>query len=265
LVSSSAAGSKQSQAAWWFPVQPGTYDVAVTWLAAGNLSRTVGFDVYDGLSWIQQVVVNQQVAPSDFTDQEVGWKRLGTFTITTNVFHISTWNSPTDGAVCADGIRIVPSSALMAAASATAMAEPALLRDDQLSSIAAAAEARWAAAGLTSAMLEQLKQTQIVVTDLPAGYLGLTEGNQILISRDAAGYGWFVDPTPAVDEEFARLGTEKELKAIDPRAVDRIDLLTVVEHELGHVLGLGDLEASLDALMSAKLGTGIRRLPTNLV
>ena len=123
------------------------------------------------------------------------------------------------------------------------------------------AEDRWAATGLTTALLEQLKQSQIVIADLPAGYLGLTEGNRILISRNAAGFGWFIDPTPAIDEEFARLGTGNELRAIDPRAVDRIDLLTVVEHELGHVLGLDDLDASLDALMSAKLGTGIRRMP----
>ena len=61
------------------------------------------------------------------------------------------------------------------------------------------------------------------------------------------------------------MGTGNKLTAIDPRAVDRIDLLTVVEHELGHVLGLDDLDASLDALMSAKLGSGVRRLPSALV
>ena len=33
--------------------------------------------------------------------------------------------------------------------------------------------------------------------------LGETVGNTILIDRDAAGYGWFVDPTPADDVEFA--------------------------------------------------------------
>ena len=110
-------------------------------------------------------------------------------------------------------------------------------------------------------MIERLKQTRIVVTDLPAGYLALTEGNQILLSRDATGFRWFVDPTPAVDEEFARLGAGSELNAMDPKAVDRIDLLTVVEHEMGHILGLGDLDASLDLLMSDQLGVGIRRLP----
>jgi hypothetical protein len=264
LVSSSANGSKASQAAWWAPVQPGIYDVALTWPAAGNLSRTVAFDIYDGSRWIQQVVVNQQAAPNDFTDQEVGWKRLGSFTLTSNALHVSTWNSPTDGAVCIDAMRVVPASGLMAAASAPTTAATTSLGDAQLQSMVAAAEAKWAAAGLANAMLDQLKQTRIVLADLPTGYLGITAGNRILISRNAAGFGWFIDSTPTIDEEYARLEAGSGLKAIDPRAVDRIDLLTVVEHELGHVLGLDDLEASLDALMSAQLGTGIRRLPTVL-
>ena len=51
------------------------------------------------------------------------------------------------------------------------------------------------------------------------------------------------------------------MPAIDPQAVDRIDLLTVVEHELGHFAGLGNLGASSDALMSGVLGTGVRRDP----
>ena len=55
--------------------------------------------------------------------------------------------------------------------------------------------------------------------------------------------------------------SSQQLRAIDPRVVDRIDLLTVVEHELGHVAGLGDLDASVNDLMSGTLGVGIRRNP----
>ena len=55
--------------------------------------------------------------------------------------------------------------------------------------------------------------------------------------------------------------SNQQLRAIDPRAVDRIDLLTVVEHELGHVAGLGDLDASADNLMSGVLGVGVRWNP----
>ena len=102
----------------------------------------------------------------------------------------------------------------------------------------------------------------VQVADLPGGMLGEAVGKTILIDRDAAGYGWFVDPTPAMDEEFT-LPSNQQLRAIDPRAVDRIDLLTVVEHELGHVLGLKDLSASTDDLMSGVLGIGVRRDPSH--
>jgi hypothetical protein len=38
-----------------------------------------------------------------------------------------------------------------------------------------------------------------------------------------------------------------------------MDLGTVVEHELGHVAGLPDLDALTDDVMSGVLGNGIRR------
>jgi hypothetical protein len=41
--------------------------------------------------------------------------------------------------------------------------------------------------------------------------------------------------------------------------VDRIDLLTVVEHELGHLAGLSDLDFSAPSLMAGQLKLGIRR------
>ena len=75
----------------------------------------------------------------------------------------------------------------------------------------------------------------------------------MLIDRNAAGYGWFVDPTPTLDEEFASSGTSGQLTAVDPQAVDRIDLLTVVEHELGHIVGLKDIDAVSDDVMSGVL------------
>ena len=275
LVSNTAAGSTQSQAAWWFPCRPGMYDVQVAWQPGSTYSQNAGFDVYNALTWIKQSVVNERNAPVGVTHQGVTWQSLGVFTMTSNVLHVSMWNSAADGAIRVDGVRIVPINAEMAAGvPSAAAAAPALLQADSLQPIVAAAEARWAAAGVAPALLARLEQTPIVVTDLPAGYLGLTEGNEILLSRNAAGFGWFVDSTPSANEEFTPAGGLSqfsfdengtvpfgELKAIDPKAVDQIDLLTVVEHEMGHVLGRGDLDASIDALMSDQLGVGIRRLP----
>jgi hypothetical protein len=101
---------------------------------------------------------------------------------------------------------------------------------------------------------------RVVIGDLPGSYLGEAKGNTVYIDASAAGYGWFVDPTPAADEEFAASAGKQPSRAIDPRAVDQIDLLTVVEHELGHVAGFADLDALADTLMSGVLGVGVRRL-----
>jgi hypothetical protein len=54
------------------------------------------------------------------------------------------------------------------------------------------------------------------------------------------------------------MANDRQLHAVDPRAVDRIDLLTVVEHELGHVAGLDDLD-SANSPMAERPGTGVRR------
>ena len=80
------------------------------------------------------------------------------------------------------------------------------------------------------------------------------------LDLNAAGHGWFVDQTPALDEEYS-VSSDARLKAIDPRAVDRIDLLSVVEHELGHILGLADLDALADNLMNGVLESGVRKTP----
>ena len=63
-------------------------------------------------------------------------------------------------------------------------------------------------------------------------------------------------------EEFAPSPSGRQLRAVDPRAADRIDLLTVVAHELGHIAGFDDLGAVTDELMSGVLGVGVRRNPS---
>ena len=151
-------------------------------------------------------------------------------------------------------------SALRAAGGvAVADAAVALLRGSALQPLAAEAVARWSAAGLAAASMATLKEVRFVIADLPGSQLGLATKNTVYIDRDAAGHGWFVDPTPTSDEEFMASGSSRQLQAVDPKAVDRIDLLTVVEHELGHVAGLSDLDALMDNVMSGVLGVGARR------
>ena len=83
----------------------------------------------------------------------------------------------------------------------------------------------------------------------------------MLIDPDAAGHGWFVDATPHLDEEFLMSAGNRHGLGLSGEAARRIDLLTVIQHELGHLLGLEDLALDLDDLMAEALAAGIRRKP----
>jgi hypothetical protein len=101
---------------------------------------------------------------------------------------------------------------------------------------------------------------RFAIDDLPGSRLGFASGDLVVIDRDAGGFGWFIDPTPDDDVEFVR-ATDGILAAAEgTSADDRMDLLTAVMHELGHVLGLEDLEADHKAVMSATLAPGIRKV-----
>jgi hypothetical protein len=147
-------------------------------------------------------------------------------------------------------------SALSAANGVATDANAAAVTTSELSPTVREAIARWTATGLSTEALTTLANAKFSVADLPGAKLGLTDGDTIFIDKDAAGHGWFVDSTPSQDEEFAN-GL-----AIDPRALDGIDLLTVVEHELGHILGRSDLDSSMNDLMSGTLSEGVRRNST---
>ncbi|MCI0379143.1 MAG: hypothetical protein L0215_16165, partial [Gemmataceae bacterium] len=87
----------------------------------------------------------------------------------------------------------------------------------------------------------------IRIADLGGDLLGLTFGNTIWLDDNAAGWGWFVDPTPWDDSEFTTPGDQGEQ--------GRMDLLSALAHELGHVLGN---EHDEDGVMQETLATGTR-------
>jgi hypothetical protein len=112
--------------------------------------------------------------------------------------------------------------------------------------------ARWAAAGLDAQQWNILNRVTVGIADFPGPWLGMAFPGAIWIDQNAAGFGWYLDPTPAEDSEFpATPGSP---------AYGKIDLLTVVEHELGHELGLAD-DTGAD-LMGIFLPAGVRRTPT---
>ena len=81
--------------------------------------------------------------------------------------------------------------------------ESARLTPEQTRAILDAATQTWAAAGLDEAHLDRLRGVELRVADLGGYQLGQFDGRVITLDDDAAGYGWFVDPTPQTDEEFS--------------------------------------------------------------
>src|SRR5262249_30808910 len=122
--------------------------------------------------------------------------------------------------------------------------------------IVAEAMARWRAAGIDQDRLDALRQIDVRIADLPDAFLGVAAVGIIWISPNAAGWGWFIDPTPADDLEFSSLGVRP--------ARGRMDLLTVAGHEMGHLLGFDHDDAHDQAVMGETLAVGIRRMPTEL-
>lgn len=124
-----------------------------------------------------------------------------------------------------------------------------------------AALIRLRAAGVSEAAVDLLSRVNFTLADLPGDLLGLATANGIVIDQNAAGNGWFIDPTPLLDEEFVAVIGGDESPALAAYTAGRMDLLSVVLHELAHKLGLRDIDATLhtDALMNAKLPAGTRR------
>jgi len=92
----------------------------------------------------------------------------------------------------------------------------------------------------TSAHFAVPAQLAVELDDLPSGQLGAAFGHTITLDMDANGAGWYTDRAAP--------------------AAGRVDLLTVLAHEVGHLLGY-DHSALADDLMAATLPTATRRLP----
>jgi hypothetical protein len=125
----------------------------------------------------------------------------------------------------------------------------------QLNATVTAALTRLQLDGIDAATRAQLASADYLVGDLPGTTIGFTSGRTVTIDRHAAGRGWFVDPTPLDDEEFDASGVALPGTA----AQGKMDLLTVVLHEMGHLAGRGDQFAGDGDLMDTVLSTGHRR------
>ena len=156
----------------------------------------------------------------------------------------------------------VPENLLAANGPAATSVDTIPLTVGELSPVVEQAIAALSVVGLESSDLVTLANVEVRVADLPGAQLGQTLGSIITLDVDAAGYGWFTDSTPNVQGA-------PDQDTLGPRAdvpKDRIDLLTVVVHELGHVLGHDDIfdDAQDNHIMCGWLSPGIRKVTSNV-
>ncbi len=213
----------------------------------------------------------------DYYLEEVG----GTMTLeevpntaatTANAAYVNSINDPgpvtifgvidlTNGATC--NVALMADGGERPACNTASVVDP----DDLTRLVVAAARLYGKAAGASDRAVatDTMASLGLRLTDLAAGQLGRVAGGHVSLDRDAAGWGWFVDPTPDQDEEFEPASPEtgeRRAKAGGP-ADGKIDLLTVLMHEMGHARGEIDVDsvAHPGELMAARLKVGVRRRP----
>jgi len=176
-----------------------------------------------------------------------GTTDLGIFQVTTGTDGVLFLDFRSLGSFLISGVEIsvgalnVGNEVPLQAAGDPLDAGAAAIGVQQLQPAVAEASARWLATGLTPSQTATLANVQYAVADLGGALLGSANPatNQLRIDDDAARFGWSVmgDGLPITDHRSPITG---------------VRLLTVVMHELGHLLGY---EHSEDGLMAPVLGT----------
>ncbi len=141
------------------------------------------------------------------------------------------------GTLLAWSMAVTPASPLLADRNARVSGLPEVtLTAQEAQRVAAVAIQLWAVPGHVLPDAD----VNIRVADLPPGQLGLAWGHTVTLDVNASGLGWHV--------------------GLAAPMTDRVDLLTVVSHEIGHLLGYEHSDTA-NELMAATLPPGTRRLP----
>ncbi|MCA9027882.1 MAG: FG-GAP repeat protein [Planctomycetaceae bacterium] len=101
-------GTGADTATWTFTdLTPGDYQVSATWFAHFNRATDAPFTLFDGIGGpeIETVLVNQQLAPDDFTDAGSDWETLTTVSITGSELVVQLTDA-SNGYVIADAVRV---------------------------------------------------------------------------------------------------------------------------------------------------------------
>ncbi|WP_406693968.1 Ig-like domain repeat protein [Singulisphaera sp. Ch08] len=227
---------------------PNSYDVQVTWAAGGNRASNAPYRIYDGNTLLKTVRIDQRIAPVGTTVGGVVFQSLGTVTVNSGMLRVELANDA-NGFIIADAVRISTAGSLLAEPGPGPLVQEALLTTTDLPTLVDAALARWQAAGVDATRIQALRDTSIRITDLSGDELAFANGDGITLDSDAAGYGWFIDSTPDDDGEFTNQNGVPTPQGID--------LLTVLEHEFGHLLGRRHVDDG-QGLMARRLRPGVR-------
>ncbi len=131
-----------------------------------------------------------------------------------------------------------------------------------LDSFVEEARRRWReSASIDDSGLDLLASASFSIADLDGSGAGPDERICVQIDADAAGHGWFVDSSPHDDQEFELVFGDTLLADYRSAAAGRMDLLTVVMHELGHVAGFE--HTAQTGLMAETLQASQRHLPAS--
>ena len=134
-----------------------------------------------------------------------------------------------------------------------------VLTKDRLDATVAAAVHIWRTSDITTQQSERLGQIRIRMANLPGRQLGFTAGTVVTIDDDAAGRGWYAPPVPF---DHTTSNTASVFSTNSSSFAERVDLLSAVLHELGHVMGLPESSLTGDVMLP-ELPPGTRRLPVS--
>ena len=157
-------------------------------------------------------------------------------------------------------LGFVQDSDALTAASSPRLDDPTVLLTDGDVEAAKRAAIERMSLTLTAEQIAELEATPIRIADLPGWQLGAYADGVIWIDADAAGNGWFVEGSPetgAADSLQAH-----SLLAVSGPSAGRMDLLSVVSHELGHAAGLSHDDGGV---MHETLAAGERTAPVTLL
>lgn len=143
--------------------------------------------------------------------------------------------------------RYLGDNNLSAAAAAPASSSAPSLKLTQAQPLLTEAIRRWRSAGFN---VTSLSNINLRIADLPGTIIGQAQGKTTTLDTNAAGWGWFVDKTPRSDSKFRMRGNQGEQ--------ERMDLLSVLMHEMGHVLRMDHQHSGVTA---DTLFAGVRLFP----